>query len=113
MARWQGGVGEVVDKATAWVRLWVDGNGDRLDRLSSNFIAAADGREGAVSLYFVPRDRAKSRWNGVDGLVGGLEILGELVFSSDENRKLLDSGAIDYFYVENALASVRALFLID
>ena len=113
VARWQGDVGEVVGKASAWVRLWVDGNRDRLDRLSSNFIAAADGDDGAVSLYFVPRDRAKPRWDGVEGLVGGLEILGELVFSSDDKRKLLDSGAIDYFYVENALASVRTSFFVD
>jgi diadenosine tetraphosphate (Ap4A) HIT family hydrolase len=113
VARWQGGVGEVVGKATAWVRRWADANRNRIDSLSSNFIAAADGHEGAVSLYFAPRDRAKPRWNGVDGLVGGLEILGELVLSSDDNRKLLDSGAIDYFYVENALASVRAPFLVD
>jgi diadenosine tetraphosphate (Ap4A) HIT family hydrolase len=113
VARWQGGAGEVVSKATAWVRLWVDGNRDRFDCLSSNFIATGEGREDTVSLYFVPRDRAKPRWTGTDGLVGGLEILGELVISSDDKRKLLDSGAIDYFYVENALASVRTPFFID
>ncbi|MDP6705054.1 MAG: DUF4922 domain-containing protein [Alphaproteobacteria bacterium] len=110
VARWQGEVGEVIAEATAWVARWVDGNRDRRDRLSSNFIVAADGQEDAVSLYFVPRDRAKSRWNAVNGVVGGLEILGELVFSSDDDRKFLDSGAVDYFYVEKALASVRALF---
>ncbi len=111
VARWQGGIGEVVDMATAWIRLWITSNRDHIKRLSSNFIASADGYEGAVSLYFVPRDRAKARWNGVDGFVGGLEILGELVFTSDDQRKLLDSGAVDYFYVENALASVRPPFL--
>jgi len=107
VARWHGGAGEVVDEAVAWVRRWVDRNRDRIDRLSSNFIAAAEGDEGQVSLYFAPRDRAKPRWNGADELVGGLEILGELVFSSEDKRKLLDAGSIDYFYVENALASVR------
>jgi len=112
VARWQGDVGEVVDRATARVRQWVDGNRDRIDRLSSNFIAAADGQEGAVSLYFASRDRAKPRWNGVTEFVGGVEILGELVLSSDDQRKLLDTGAIDYFYIENALAGVRPLFPI-
>ncbi len=113
VARWQGSVEEVVGKAAAWARLWVDGNRDRIDRLSSNFIAAADGQEGAVSLYFAPRDRVKPRWNGVAELVGGLEILGELVFSSDDKRELLGTGAVDYFYVENALSSVRPRFLDD
>jgi diadenosine tetraphosphate (Ap4A) HIT family hydrolase len=113
VARWQGDVGEVVDEATAWIKRWVDGNRSRIDGLSSNFIAAANGHEGAVALYFVPRDRAKPRWSAVDGLVGGLEILGELVVSSDASRTLLNSGVIDYFYVENALASVRTPVFVD
>ena len=112
VARWQGDVDEVVHRATTWLRLWIDGNRDRVDRLSSNFIAAADGQEGEMSLYFAPRDRAKPIWDGVAELVGGLEILGELVFSSDDKRKLLETGAVDYFFVENALASVRPLFPI-
>jgi hypothetical protein len=107
VARWQGNFGEVVDKATAWIRLWVGHNRNRIGRLSSNFIAAADGHKGEVSLYFAPRDRVRPRANVVADLVGGLEILGELVLSGDEHRKLLDTDAIDYFYVENALASVR------
>ncbi len=110
VGRWQGNAGEVVNKATAWIRRWVTGNRDCIGRMSSNFIAAADGRDGEVSLYFAPRDRVKPRLNGVADLVGGLEILGELVFSSNEQRKLLDDGAIDYFYIENALASVRPQF---
>jgi len=107
VARWQGGVDEVVREATAWLGLWVAGNRDRLDRLSSNFLVAGNGQEGAVSLWFVPRDRTRPGWNPVDGLVGGLEIFGELVFSGDGQRELLDSGAVDYFYIEKALASVR------
>lgn len=112
VARWQGDIGEIGDKAAAWVRLWVDGNRDRVDRLSSNFIAAADGKSDAVSLYFVPRDRTKPRWGEAAGLVGGLEILGELVVTSEEMRKLLEAGAIDYSYIEKALACVRPAFWV-
>jgi hypothetical protein len=110
VARWQGSVEEVVSKAAAWARRWADGNRDRIDRLSSNFIAAADRHDRAVSLYFAPRDRSKPRWGGDTELVGGLEILGELVVSSDDKRKLLDTGAIDYFYVRKSLARVRPAF---
>jgi hypothetical protein len=111
VARWQGGFDEVVDEATTWIRRWVGKNRDRVDRLSSNFIAAADGHKGEVSLYFAPRDRVRPRSNGLADLVGGLEIMGELVVSTEEQRKLLDTGAIDYFYIENALSGVRPRFL--
>lgn len=110
VARWQGGVGDVVDAATTWLRRWVAANKDHVARLSSNFIVAADGNDGAVSLYFAPRDRSKPAWGGATELVGGLEILGEMVFSGDDRRKLLDDGAVDYFFVEKALAGVRPPF---
>jgi hypothetical protein len=35
------------------------------------------------------------------------------VVSSDASRTLLNSGVIDYFYVENALASVRTPVFVD
>ena len=113
VALWRGGVGEVVANATFWVRRWADRNGGRLDRLSSNFIAAGQGLQGGVSLYFIPRDRQKSRWNESYGLVGGLELLGELVFFSEEEKAMLDCGEVDYFYVERALASVHMPFFYD
>jgi hypothetical protein len=112
VARWQGGFEDVVRDSAAWVRAWVAGSPSLGDRLSSNFIAAA-WPAGSVTLYFIPRDRTRTRWNGSNGLVGGLEILGELVFSSDEDRRLLDSGAVDYFFVEAALESVRAPLHFD
>jgi len=112
VARWRGNVEPVVAKASAWVRSWVEGNSQRLERLSSNFIAAAHGPDG-VDLYFVPRDRTKTRWNGMFGLVGGLEVLGELVFSSEEERGLIENGAVDYDFIEAALASVHTPFFED
>jgi len=113
VARWCGGVAEVVAEAAPWVRRWAERNGDRLDRLSSNFMAAGQGPDGGVTLYFVPRDRWKSRWNETYGLVGGLELLGELVFSSDDEKAMLDGSKVDYFYVERALASVHTPFFDD
>ena len=113
VALWQGNVGQVVANATYWVRHWAERNHGRLDHLSSNFIAAGRGTDDHVSLYFVPRDRQKRRWNDSYGLVGGLELLGELVFSSDDEKAMLDRGEIDYFYVERALAAVHTPFFHD
>lgn len=107
VALWRGDLGDVVANAAAWVGTWAARNQARRETLSSNFIAMGNAAgSGGVALYFVPRDRAKARWNGTHGLVGGLELLGELVLSSDEERALLDDGLIDFGYVERALASV-------
>ena len=113
VALWRGDVAEVVASAASWVRRWTEGNENRLRQLSSNFIAAGHGIGGGVSLYFIPRDRSKQRWNAAFGLVGGLELLGELVFSSDKEKALLDQGAVNYFYVEQALASVHTPFIFE
>lgn len=113
VGRWRGDVGDVVAQATAWVREWAERNQQRADRLSSNFVVSGAGIENGVTLYFVPRDRQKSRWNGVFGLVGGLELFGELVLSSTEEKELAECGKIDYFFVERALASVFTPFFTD
>ena len=59
-----------------------------------------------MSLFFVPRDRKKRRVSGVSENVGGLEVLGELVFSSAEEQDLLESGQLDYFALEQVLAEI-------
>ena len=39
-------------------------------------------------------------------MVGGLEVLGELIFCSDEEEHRLESGEIGYAAIERMLASV-------
>ena len=68
---------------------------------------------GTVALYFVPRDRAKSQAEGYSGLIGGLEVLGEIVLSSPEEKARLSDGRIDYFTLEAALASVHTPMDVD
>lgn len=45
---------------------------------------------------------------GMDGTVGRLEILGELVFSTDGEKVRLDAGSVDYSTVAQILAAVEA-----
>ena len=113
VARWQGCPLSVVNNATSWIRQWTEKNATRRKFLSSNFIASGKGTNGDVSLYFVPRNRTKSRFRGLSGLVGGLEILGELVFSSEEDKELLDRNKVDYFFCERALHGVHTPFFLD
>ena len=42
----------------------------------------------------------------MSGLIGGLEALGELVFSSDDEKHRLHTGQVDYRAVEQILAHV-------
>ena len=62
----------------------------------------------SVTLYFIPRDKEKQFWNGGKGIVGGLEILGELVMASDDERAMVEKGNIDYFFINTALSNVSA-----
>ena len=66
-----------------------------------------------MALYFVPRDRTKSKAEGFSGLIGGLEVLGEIVLSSPNDKARLSSGQIDYFTLEAALASVHTPIEVD
>ena len=113
VALWRGTVAEVVDAASSWVRTWVKANDNRLDRLSSNFIAAGHACGSGVSLYFVPRDRDRQWWNGDKGIVGGLELLGELVLASAEECAMVASGEVDYAFIERALGAVHTPFIED
>ena len=63
-----------------------------------------------VTLYFIPRDKENQFWNGGKGIVGGLEILGELVMASEDERTLIEKGNIDYFFINAALSNVSTQF---
>ncbi len=107
VAVWKGDVEDVVARACDWIASWSERNRRRLSGLSANFIVSQDIDDGDVTLYFVPRDRAKSRAEGFSGLIGGLEVLGEVVLSSPEEKTRLTDGLIDYCTLKAALASVH------
>jgi hypothetical protein len=63
---------------------------------------------GGFHLYFVPRNRHFSHGPGMIGLIGGLEVLGELVFSTAEEKQSIDSGRFDFQEAWSCLAAVEA-----
>lgn len=107
---WQGTAEETVSAAAEWMQRWMADNGAHESRLSANIIAVTDETGQQVALYVVPRDQMRAKSPEMVGIVGGLEILGELVFSSDEEKKRLDRGEIDYHTVERILASIRPAY---
>jgi len=106
VVKWNGAAQTIGDGAARWIDDWARQNLDRIYRLTANIIVTSDAR-GEVTLYFVPRDRTRTRGESMSGLVGGLEVLGEIVMSSPEERLALESGVVDYFVIEHILNSVR------
>ena len=113
VALWKGRTENVIGRAVEWIRRWGERNRARLPGLSGNLVATREMDDDEVALYFVPRDRSRARGDGFSGLTGGLEVLGELVLSSPEEKARLDAGLIDYACVESALASVRTPMEVD
>jgi len=103
---WYGEPDDILDKSTQWITRWA-AQQQHLPKLTANILATSEEQGGGVALFFVPRDRQKNQAFGLSGKVGGLEVLGELVFSTSEEKALLESGQLDYFKLEQALAEVR------
>ncbi len=110
VAFWHGSADEVKERAARWLHKWMSGNKARLPDLSGNFIAAMSPEDGSLMLYFVPRERSKQRASDDNGLIGGLEVLGELVYSTPEQKQMLDDGTVDFFSLQSHLASVYTPF---
>ncbi len=106
-AVWKGDVSTVVNDACDWIMAWAQRNTRRLRGLTANFITTFDRTGNRIVFYFVPRDRARSRLQGINGIAGGLEVLGEIVLSSPDDAGHLDDGSIDYFKLERTLASLH------
>lgn len=104
---WWGKAEAVLQQATAWARDWIARNQERSSQLSANIVACVDETLDQTELYLVPRDQMRSHSQEMSGLIGGLEILGELVFSSEDEKHRLDRGEIDYHAVQRILAGVR------
>jgi hypothetical protein len=106
-AFWRGNRQTVFEESFVWIRRWAERNARRLERLTANLIAAKDARSGEVSLYFIPRERSWNRSQGTTEQIGGLEVLGEFVFSSPVEKEMLDEGLVDYATICEWLARVR------
>jgi len=107
-AFWRGEGMDVELRVSQWANTWIEKNDTRKMELTANIMAVADVETGAVSLYFVPRSRSNNTGQNPIGkrLIGGLEMLGELVFSTSDDKRQLDAGRVDYFSLAQMLADV-------
>lgn len=95
---------DIAREASAWTRR-LSGIFESPESLSANIIATAD--SSGLNLYIVPRHQSYSYAQGMVGLVAGLEILGELVLSTDIEKQNLDHFHYNYDSVAQVLAAVE------
>lgn len=100
---WQGAPADVQEQAIAWSKLWLSGAG-RDDNATANLIASRD--EDGLKLYLIPRHQHRSRAEGLAGVIGGFEVLGEIVCSTEQELAWLESGVVDYHMIERLLQQV-------
>ena len=75
------------------------------DSASANLTAIWENNQ--LVIYLVPRNRFYSRSIGMAGVVGGLEALGEFIFCTEEENKIINAQGIDYNYMATILKGVR------
>ena len=113
VAVWQGDPDRIASLAIEWVRYWADQNITHMHHLTGNFIVTTDPDTHEISLFFAPRDRRRSRSYSITELVGGLETLGEIVFSSEAERIAISNGHVSYENLAKIYSDVYTPFFID
>ena len=103
-AHFEGSARGAAQQAASWLARLSDASDDQAG-MSVNLIAAFDGTKS--HLYVVPRHSSYSYAQGLAGLVGGLEILGELVLSTDLEKQNIDQGHYSYASIAEIIAAVE------
>lgn len=104
---WRGPCRDIVTSAEVWAMQWQRSFPENTSNISANIFACCDNEQDDVQLYFVPRDQTRAFSAEMSGMIGGLEVLGELVFSQQEEKQRLDQGEVNFHTVERVLSSVR------
>ncbi len=102
---WGGPIDSVLPSALAWIDRWRHGSGS-LDDATVNIIACTAPDRPHLDLYFIPRHQSRSRAEGLQGVFGGFEAMGEIVCSLPDERRRLDNGQVDYGAIAAMLRSV-------
>jgi hypothetical protein len=97
----------VISEAAEWLCQWLCFE-DNDQSLSANVIATHDASNPEVfHLFLTLRNKMLSHAPGLAGMIAGLEVLGELVFTTELERQQLTTARVDYQYFERALAAVE------
>ncbi|NKI36547.1 DUF4922 domain-containing protein [Wenzhouxiangella sp. XN79A] len=104
-AHWRGTHAEVLARARPWLAEWQAHAGAAADATANLMATCAEDVE-RIDLYFVPRHRRRSRGEGLGGVIGAFETMGEIICSTPEERILIETGQVDYRTIHDLLAHV-------
>jgi diadenosine tetraphosphate (Ap4A) HIT family hydrolase len=100
---WRGTVEQLKKRMADWLPAWRG----RVERAATANIIALNGAEGEpLDLIFVPRHPSKSRAEGLQGVVGAFEALGEIICSTPEELARIERGEIGYDAIAEMLSQV-------
>jgi diadenosine tetraphosphate (Ap4A) HIT family hydrolase len=106
--RWSGDDRQaVIARAAAWIDEWLRVNLKTHPYLSGNIFAMTDDSGEQLQVYFVPRDKQLVHSPRMTGMIGSLEILGELVLTTAREKRDLDWGRIDYCSIARILSDIN------
>ena len=100
-------IGELAGTVRDWATAWTEACG--ADMATMNVIASIETRpdgELMLHVFLVPRHQHYPRATGLSGAVGGLEVMGEIVLTTDDEKRRLDSGQVTFDFVCGVLAGV-------
>ena len=103
---WSGSQAGVKAHMAPWLNAWMDGPGGQPDATANLIAIRGTGDDHGLDVYFIPRHQSRSRVEGLHGVVGGFEALGEIICSSPDDQRRLIDGEIDYEYIEGLLSHV-------
>ena len=106
--RWAGNRhDEIITRAASWIDDWLMSHTHERPSRSANIYAMTDAAGEQLQVYFVPRDKELCHSPRMSGMIGSLEILGELVLTSENEKHDLDQGKIDYSAIARILGDIR------
>lgn len=102
---WRGPREALAADARDWLGDWQrrsEGDADA----TANIMAVRHRHAPLLDVYFVPRARSRSRAEGLGGVIGAFETMGEIVCSRPEEGERLASGDIEHAFIEGMLRGV-------
>jgi hypothetical protein len=105
---WQGDDhAAVTARAVERIEHWLSTRIGLRPTLSANMFAMTSEDGSHLRIYFVPRDKDLGHSPGLAGMIGSMEILGELVMTTAAEKHALDNGDIDYHTIAGILGDIR------
>ena len=100
---WRGTRAELKARMAQWLPAWLG----RVERAATANIIVLNGRSSDfLDLIFVPRHPSRSRAEGLNGVIGALEAMGEIICSSPEELERIERGEISYDAIADMLSQV-------